>query len=848
MKKMLLVDGYSMLFRAFYATMYGRLMTTKKGIPTNAIYGFANMLQKAIDLVEPDSIVVAFDAGKSTFRNEIYPEYKATRKPAPEELVPQFQLVRDYLDAFGIEYIDKEGLEADDIIGTLSKRYPEYEVNILTSDRDMLQLIDKTTSVWFMKKGISDIEEYDEKRLFDEYGLTPSQVIDLKGLMGDTADNIPGIPGVGEKTALKLLNEFDNVENLLKNTDKLKGKLKERVIENKELAILSKKLATIKCDVEIEEDDDDYKFKPDYKRLIDFLELVEMNSIKNRYLEMLEDTKDIVVSKYEVVKSIPDSFKNEIVSIAFDENNDEFYKAKLYGISLYNGKECVYISLKDLLNDKKSLDYLNSDSYKIGYDFKRNMHLAKDNGFSVKYDFDSMISSFLCNSTLTSLDKIMDEFGLMDVDKKADGIEYSTNFSKNIYKMYKNTVNKLKEFGLDELYYDLEIPLTYILYEMEEEGVNVDETVLDDIASKTFEQMENLTKSIHNYAGKEFNLNSPKQLGEVLFDDLNLPTNKKRSTAIDVLEKLEGFHPIISEIIEYRRLSKIYSTYAEGLKKYVQDDGKVHTVFNQSISQTGRLSSADPNLQNISVKDEEGSKVRKAFLPSKGNVLMACDYSQIELRVLADLADEKGLADAFNTNLDVHTKTAMEVFSVSEDEVDSNLRRKAKAVNFGIVYGISDFGLAKQLHISRKEAREFMDIYNERFPRIQEYMNEVIDFCKENGFVTTIFNRRRVIPQINDKNYMVREFGKRAAMNAPIQGSAADIIKQAMINIDKKMKEENLKSKMILQVHDELIFDVTLDEVEIMKELVSEGMANVVKLNVPLVVDCKVGNNWLEAK
>jgi DNA polymerase-1 len=330
MKKMLLVDGYSMLFRAFYATMYGRLMTTKKGIPTNAIYGFANMLQKAIDLVEPDSIVVAFDAGKSTFRNEIYPEYKATRKPAPEELVPQFQLVRDYLDAFGIEYIDKEGLEADDIIGTLSKRYPEYEVNILTSDRDMLQLIDKTTSVWFMKKGISDIEEYDEKRLFDEYGLTPSQVIDLKGLMGDTADNIPGIPGVGEKTALKLLNEFDNVENLLKNTDKLKGKLKERVIENKELAILSKKLATIKCDVEIEEDDDDYKFKPDYKRLIDFLELVEMNSIKNRYLEMLEDTKDIVVSKYEVVKSIPDSFKNEIVSIAFDENNDEFYKEIVY--------------------------------------------------------------------------------------------------------------------------------------------------------------------------------------------------------------------------------------------------------------------------------------------------------------------------------------------------------------------------------------------------------------------------------------------------------------------------------------------------------------------------------------
>lgn len=848
MKKMLLVDGYSMLFRAFYATMYGRLMTTKKGIPTNAIYGFANMLQKAIDLVEPYSIVVAFDAGKSTFRNDIFSEYKGTRKEAPEELVPQFQLVRDYLDAYGIEHIDMVGIEADDIIGTLTKRYPEYDINILTSDRDMLQLIDETTSIWLMKKGITDVEEYDEKRLMDEYGIVPSQIIDLKGLMGDTADNIPGIPGVGEKTALKLLSEFNTVENLLNNTDKLKGKLKEKVEDNKEIAIMSKRLATIKCDVEIKKDDDDYKFKPNYKRLIDFLELIDMNSIKKRYIDLVEDSKDKVISTYEIVKTIPKEFYNVPVSIDFDDNNDEFFKAKLFGISLYNGDKTVYISLDDLIGDKASLEYLNNDSYKIGYDFKRDIHLAKANNFTIKFNFDSMISSFLCNSTLTSKEKLYEEFDLSTVDKNSSNIEVSTNSAINIYRMYELTVNKLKELELEDLYYNLELPLSYILLDMEEEGINVDEEVLDTIANETLDRINELTKTIYEHAGIEFNINSPKQLGEVLFDRLQLPSNKKRSTAVDVLEKLSGFHPVIDDLMEYRKLQKIYSTYAEGLKKYVQNDGKIHTVFNQCVSQTGRLSSTDPNLQNISVRDEQGSQVRKAFLPSKGNVLVACDYSQIELRVLADLADEKGLIEAFNTNLDVHTKTAMEVFSVDEDQVDSNLRRKAKAVNFGIVYGISDFGLSQQLNISRKEAKEFMDIYNDRFPRIHQYMNEVVEFCKEHGYVKTISNRRRVIPQINDKNHMVREFGKRAAMNAPIQGSAADIIKMAMVDISKMMKEKNVKSKMILQVHDELIFDVTQNEVETMKEIINQGMVNVIKLKVPLIAECKVGTNWLEAK
>ncbi|NLC96112.1 MAG: DNA polymerase I [Erysipelotrichaceae bacterium] len=848
MKTMLLVDGYSMLFRAFYATMYGRMMSTKKGIPTNAIYGFANMLQKAMDLIQPDSVVVAFDAGKSTFRNEIYPDYKGTRKEAPEELVPQFQLVRDYLDAYGIEHIDKMGLEADDIIGTLAKRYPEYNINILTSDRDMLQLIDSTTSIWLMKKGISEVEEYDEKKLMLEYGITPKQIIDLKALMGDTADNIPGIPGIGEKTALKLLGEFNTLENVLSNTDKLKGKLKEKVENNKGLAIMSKELATIRCDVDIEKDDDDYKFKPNYKRLVEFLELVEMNSIKKRYEDLIEINFNNIEAKYEVVTYIPEDFLNAEVAIFFDDNNESYFKAEVLGLALNNGKRNIYIYLKDIISNSNIINFLEGKSYKIGYDIKRNLHLANSLNLNIKFDFDVMISSFLCNSTLTSLDKIVEEYNLDTVDKNSSSIEYSTTFSKNIIKLYEITKPLLKEYELESLFYNLEMPLSEILFEMEKEGVCVDEEVLDVIAKETLAKINRLTDLIYKEANCEFNINSPKQLAKVLFDDLGLPSKKKRSTAVDVLEKLSGFHPIIDYLMEYRKLQKIYSTYAEGLKKYIQTDNKIHTVFNQSISQTGRLSSSDPNLQNISVRDEQGSQVRKAFIPSKGNILIASDYSQIELRVLGHMANEEGLIDAFNSNMDVHTKTAMEVFNITQEEVDSNARRKAKAVNFGIVYGISDFGLSQQLNISRKEAKEFMEVYNERFPRIQKYMDEVVEYCKSHGYVKTLINRRRMIPQIKDKNHMVREFGKRAAMNAPIQGSAADIIKLAMVDISLMMKEQNVKSKMILQVHDELIFDVKLEEVEVMKEIIQNGMVNVMKLKVPLVAECKIGNNWLEVK
>ncbi len=846
MKKMLLVDGYSMLFRAFYATIYGRMMTTKKGIPTNAIYGFANMLQKAIDLVQPEYIAVAFDAGKSTFRNELYPEYKATRKAAPEELIPQFQLVRDFLDAYNIKYVEQNGIEGDDIIGTIAKRYPEYDINILTSDRDMLQLIDPTTSVWLMKKGISDIEEMDEKRLMDEMGLVPSQITDLKGLMGDSTDNIPGIPGIGEKTAIKLIHEYQTLENLLENVDKLTGKLKEKVKNNKELAVLSKKLATIITGADVPVDD--YSFKPNYKTLVEFLDLVEMNSIKKRYEALI--VNNIVVNNdgFKTVAKVPDEFYNGYLAIALDDDKQMFLNAVLNGLALNNKHQTIYMAIDDVKKDEKLLAYLKNDSLKVGYDFKRDLHILKRYGIEINYGYDVMIAAFLCNSTLTSSDKIIEEYGLTTLNKHDSKEIYATNHVSNINKLYFATVNVLKEYELEDLFYNLELPLSKILYKMEDEGVRVDGSVLDLIADETLEKINTLTDLIYQDAQMKFNINSPKQLAEVLFDKLQLPSNKKRSTSVEILEKLSGIHPIIENLMEYRKLQKIYSTYAEGLKKYIQNDQKMHTVFNQCISQTGRLSSTDPNLQNISVKDEAGKQIRRAFLPTEGNLLLACDYSQVELRVLADMADEDGLIAAFNGKMDIHTKTAMDVFGVGEDEVTADLRRKAKAVNFGIVYGISDFGLAEQLGISRKEARDFMDIYNLKFPRIHQYMNEVIEYCKQYGYVKTLLNRRRLIPQINDKSHMVREFGKRAAMNAPIQGTAADIIKLAMLKIDEEMVKNNLKSKMILQVHDELIFDVYPDETEIMKKIVEEGMSNAYKLKVPLLAEAKYGKNWLEVK
>lgn len=869
MKTLLLVDGNAMLFRAYYATAYGQRMTSRDGIPTNAIFGFANMLQKAMDLVQPDSILVAFDAGKHTFRHELYADYKGGRKPAPDDLVPQFQLVRDYLDAFHIRWVEMPDIEADDLIGSFSASADGYRTVIFSSDRDLLQLIGPSTTVMLMKKGITEMAEMTEDALKEEMGIVPTQIIDLKGLMGDHSDNIPGIPGIGEKTALKLLDQYHDVENVLAHADELKGALGKKVREGKESAMLSKTLATIRRDVKLPFSAEDCVFVPDYPALIRYFESLNMNSLIRRYQDMAsaepEDTKPAETTVwFAEAKRCPDDMFNSDVAVWYDGDKAPFYLSELRGIALYNGTKGVYLTLENALKDDALRAALNDTAHRrIGYDIKRNMHYADRFGLACSFTDDVMIMANLADSELTSEDAIIAKTGVTTSETyeqvygtaarpKLPDMESVVRFAcekaRNAYELYAQFAPKLEEEKLTPLYEEMELPLTSILYGMEKTGVICDVHVLQDIASEMKAQIDQLQAEIFDLADAQFNINSPKQLAEILYDKLGLPSGKKRSTGADVLEKLIGAHPIIPALLSYRKLSKIYSTYAEGLQKYICSDGRIHTLYNQCATQTGRLSSSEPNLQNISVRDEQGRIIRKAFLPEPGHVLISSDYHQIELRMLADMADESSMIDAFNNDIDIHTKTAMDVFGVEQEDVTKEMRRRAKTVNFGIVYGISDFGLAEQLGISRREAAEFIETYFEKFPKIRTYMNSLVEFCEKNGYVLTVSGRRRKIPQIHDKNRMIREFGKRAAMNAPIQGSAADLIKLAMIHIDRMMKEAGVASKMILQVHDELIFDVPESEIDTMKQLIETGMVNAMKLKVPLTVECSVGSDWYEAK
>lgn len=871
MKKFLLTDGNSMLFRAYYATAYGKKMTTKSGVPTNAVFGFANMIQKAIDLVKPDAMLVAFDAGKHTFRHDLYADYKGGRKPAPDDLVPQFQLVREYCDSYHIKWTEMPDIEADDLIGTASKMSPDYQTYILTSDHDMLQLVDETTCVVLMKKGLTDMDVMTPEKIREDMGIEPIQIIDLKGLMGDASDNYPGIPGVGEKTALKLLKQYGSVEGVLDHENEIKGALGKKVAAGHDSALLSKKLATIRRDVKLDFTIDDCQFDPDISSLTAYLRSLDMNALANRYEEnrqqaQSEEVKPVEAErKRERVNVIPEEFLRKETAVFVNDDHQNYMEAKIHGFALTDGNQSYYISLTDALKDDALLAYLKAEEpHKYGYDIKRSMHLLKHAGMEIRFHDDAMILASLADSTLTSTDKIADHFNLStdvnyeDVYGKANKpvlipdeekeTLYSCQSAENILKLKEETTETIHACGMDDLYRKIEMPLTSVLFEMEEEGIHCDLGILDGISKDIYGKLATEQEAIYQEAGKEFNINSPKQLAGVLYDDLGLPSGKKRSTSAEKLEQLSGVHPIIDHILSYRKLSKIYSTYAEGLKKYILKDGKIHTIYNQCATQTGRLSSSEPNLQNISVRDEQGKEIRKAFLPEKGCVLMSSDYHQIELRMLADMADEKNLIEAFNEGIDAHTKTAMDVFGVSRDEVTPEMRRKAKTVNFGVVYGISDFGLAKQLGVSRYEAKDFIDQYYDKFPGIRTYMDSVVKECEKNGYVTTICGRRRDIPEIHSSNHTVKEFGKRAAMNAPIQGSAADLIKIAMIHIDKAMKEAGVKSRMILQVHDELIFNVPEDEVDVMKKIVIDGMTHAMKLKVPLTVECATGHDWYEAK
>lgn len=864
MKKMLLVDGNSMLFRGYYATIYTRPMKTSKGIPTNAVYAFATMFQKAVEIIQPEAVLVAFDAGKSTFRHELFTEYKGGRKETPEDLIPQFSIVRDYLDAIGAKRYELPQIEADDLIGTMVKKYPDWQIDILSSDRDLLQLIDKTTSVLLMKKGISELEEMTENGLMEFLGITPQQIPDLKGLMGDASDNIPGIPSVGEKTALKLLKDYGSVEKLLESTESLRGKLKEKVEEFADQARLSKILATIKTDVELNIEASDCLFVPQVEQVIQFFTDYEMQSLAKKFQSQKVETNPTKEVKKSVEVICPKSFFDGPTAIALDFSSEDFYQSQFFGITLTQGKEVVYLSVDDFKKDQDLLSWLKSQQLKVIYDAKRAYREFKRLNIPINgMDFDVMIAAFLCDSNLTTWDRLKqsynfnEKYTLVDVygteakPKLPDFQEQlhrATELALFTWNLYEVCKDKINEYEMNELFVEIEMPLVKILFDMEEEGITIDRDVLDDIAMKTLNQLNELTQKIYSYVDEEFNIKSPKQLAEVLFDKLGLMANKKRSTSVDVLEKLQGMHPIIDDLMDYRKLQKLYSTYAEGLKKYIQSDGKIHTIYHQCSTQTGRLSSTDPNMQNISIRDEQSREIRKAFIPTAGNVLLAADYSQVELRVLAHMANEEGLMQAFRENLDIHTKTAMDIFNVSSEKVTSLMRRDAKAVNFGVVYGISDFGLSEQLGISRKDAKHYIDTYFAKYPRIKDYMDGVIEQCQENGYVTTLLNRRREIHEIHDKNHMVREFGKRAAMNAPIQGSAADLIKLAMIKVQKLIDVKGLKSKMILQVHDELIFDVLQSEVDEMKVLIEEGMTKAMDLKVPLVAECQQGKTWYDAK
>lgn len=865
MERIVLIDGNSLLYSAYHATAYtGNFMRTSHGVPMNAVSGFSNMFEKLMQS-EPEYVLVAFDYGKKTFRNELMKDYKGTRKETDEELICQFPIVREYLEARGVKYQELEGYEADDIIGTVARIAADQgmKVEIVTKDKDMMQLVNEKVTVLRNATGVTDMIEMTPETVFEKYGIHPCQFKDLLGLMGDAADNIPGIKGVGEKTAVKLLKEYESIENLAQNADKIKGKLGEKIREHIEDAFLSKEIATIMLDVPIEVDFNMYQNKGYTQEVLaDFCRQYEMNGLLRKISSVKVKTEE---SSMEVVSTMPIIKDDFALSVAVYDAN--YHKSIVLGYSVYNKEVCAYISYEDALKDEAFKSVLKDPSIKkMGYDIKKCMIASKWNGIEINgYDFDLQLASYILNPSLKDEIKLVldyhgdqslpfsEEIYGKGAKKKVPEVgilkDYYCQIAMSIYQIKAQVIDKLKAQEQYDLYQNVELPVAYILAEMEFTGVKVDRQSLNDMENDFNTQIKALEKEIHLLAGQEFNIASPKQLGEILFEKLQLPNGKKTktgySTSVDVLEKLKPIHPIIDKVLHYRGITKLYSTYIIGLQEQIFLDNKIHTMYNQALTQTGRLSSTDPNLQNIPIRSEEGRMIRKAFIPSF-DYIVSFDYSQIELRVLAHMANVETLIEAFNQGQDIHTKTAQDIFDVVE--VDGNMRRQAKAINFGIIYGMSDFGLSEQIGVPVNEAKRFIQKYFETYPGIKEYMDRQIEFCMENGYVATLLNRKRYITEINEKNYMVRELGKRLAMNSPIQGSGADILKLAMIKVDQVMKEKEMKSKMILQVHDELIFDVVEDELEVLMSLVKENMESAIEMKVKLKADGAYGKSWYELK
>ena len=860
MKNLILVDGNNLLFRSYYATAYnGNFMKNSKGFPTNALFGFTNMINKIINEEKPTHIIVAFDKGK-TFRHEKYEEYKAGRIQMPDELKQQFPLAKELLTHMGITYYEIDNYEADDIIGTFAKFCEEdenYTGTIISSDKDLLQLISKTVNIKLLKS--KDYIRYNEKTFKEDYGIDPINIIDLKALMGDPSDNIPGVKGIGEKTALKLLQEYKTLDGIYNNIDLISGKTKEKLLNEKENAYMSYEIATIYKEVPLEINIEDLEYKnPNIEKLNQLYEELEFYSFLKKEQKKIEEKIE-----YKIVKNINEINITEKSAIYLEILGTNYHHAKILGMAVYNKNNSLYIPFEILKQNPPFLKNIE----KITYDYKKiYVSLKKYNIEIDNVTFDTMIASYLLEYNIK--DDIAYLANSMNVNipfyetiygKKMDIIPEEEIIAKNavlkakfIYETYKEIEEKLKQEEMDKLFYDIEMPLITVLGDMEYEGINIDKTTLLEMGEEIKERIEIISDEIYTQAGKTFNISSPQQLGEILFEHLGLPHGKKGktgySTAVDVLNKLRGQHPIIENILEYRTITKLYSTYIEGIIKEIHEDGKIHTIYNQALTRTGRLSSQEPNLQNIPARNEYGKLIRKAFIPSENSVIISGDYSQIELRILASIANIESLIEAFINDSDIHKKTASDIFKKDINEITDQERRMAKAVNFGIIYGISGFGLSENLNITPKQAKIFIDEYLNTYPGVQEYMNKTIEKAHENGYVKTLFNRKRIIPELQNKNYIIRQSGERMALNTPIQGTSADIIKKAMVEVYKKIKEKNLKSKMILQIHDELVFDVDIREENEIKEIIKEIMENTYKLNVPLKVDINTGRNLYEAK
>ncbi len=864
MKKIVLVDGNNLLFRSYYATLYtGNIMRNKDGFPTNGVYGFVNMINKIVNDEKPEYMMVAFDIGK-TFRHEKYERYKDGRKETPDDLKVQFPIAKKILAAMGIKYLECAGYEADDIIGTVSmwcEKDPEYEALIVSSDKDLLQLISDETTVKLLKT--KDYIMMDRKTFNETYGFEPIHMIDLKALMGDASDNIPGVRGIGEKGAIKLVSEYTTIENIYANINNIKGATQTKLIEGKDDAYYSKDLVTIYREVPLDVSFDDLKYKNcNIEELTNIYKDLGFYSLLKKLDDVIEEDEKKEehnsIDNFKVITDINEVKINEETAIWLDTTIGNYHDAELLGISLYNNNLAYYIPF-DIL--KNNYNVLNTEFNLFTYDYKKLIVIFNRYGIKVpKIGFDTMISAYLLNyetkDDIAYLANNMN-FNIHIYDKKEvvsdeEASKRAILKAKFIYTSKKELYNKMKEEDTIYLFENIEMPLAKVLAKMEIEGIRVDKNILKEMGEEIKIKLELITKDIYNYAGCEFNINSPKQLGEILFEKLNLPYGKKNksggyTTDADVLKKLVDY-PIVNCILEYRALTKLYSTYIDGMINCIREDGKIHTIYTQTLTRTGRLSSIEPNLQNIPMRSEYGRLIRKAFIPESNSVILSSDYSQIELRVFAHLSGVNDLINAFNEGIDIHTKTAMDIFKVPQEGVTKNMRRQAKAVNFGILYGISSYGLAEDLGIPVKEAKEFINKYFDTYPGVRDYMDKEIETAKKNGYVKTIMNRKRVIDELKSTNYMIRNMGERMALNTPVQGSASDILKKAMIEIDEIFEKENIKSKMLLQVHDELIFNVYDDEIDKVKEIVYNTMTNVFDLKVPLDVDIELGNNWYEAK